>query len=128
VLTRFTCCVRSAERLYETVQIVLVGKYISLQDSYMSVVKALEHASMRCGRKLELKVRLLPPLFAFATSWLSLALLLSAIVGRLIVSRARCSTFGPRKVPRRLGSRLFRKVSLAGCRVRPSLRSITRLI
>lgn len=37
-------------------QIVLVGKYTTLQDSYMSVVKALEHASMRCGRKLELKV------------------------------------------------------------------------
>lgn len=49
-------CFASAERLYETVQIVLVGKYTTLQDSYMSVVKALEHASMRCGRKLELKV------------------------------------------------------------------------
>lgn len=46
---------RSAERLFDTVQIVLVGKYTTLQDSYMSVVKALEHASMKCGRKLELK-------------------------------------------------------------------------
>jgi CTP synthase (UTP-ammonia lyase) len=27
-----------------------------MQDSYMSVVKALEHASMRCGRKLKLQV------------------------------------------------------------------------
>lgn len=36
--------------------IVLVGKYTSLQDSYMSVVKALEHAAMRCGRKLILQV------------------------------------------------------------------------
>jgi CTP synthase len=43
-----------AERFYETVPIVLVGKYTTLHDSYMSVVKALEHASMRCGRKLEL--------------------------------------------------------------------------
>ncbi|ORY23932.1 CTP synthase [Naematelia encephala] len=42
------------ERMFESVSIVLVGKYTSLQDSYMSVVKALEHASMRCGRKLEL--------------------------------------------------------------------------
>ena len=45
----------SAERRYDTVQIVLVGKYVTLQDSYMSVVKSLEHASMRCGKKLELK-------------------------------------------------------------------------
>ncbi|KAJ9122126.1 CTP synthase ura7 [Naganishia onofrii] len=55
LLARWTAMTSGAERLYETVQIVLVGKYITLQDSYMSVVKALEHASMRCGRKLELK-------------------------------------------------------------------------
>lgn len=42
--------------MFESVSIVLVGKYTSLQDSYMSVVKALEHASMRCGRKLILEV------------------------------------------------------------------------
>ena len=42
------------ERIYDTVQIVLVGKYTSLEDSYLSVIKALEHASMRCDRKLEL--------------------------------------------------------------------------
>lgn len=40
--------------MFDTVSIVLIGKYTSLEDSYMSVVKALEHASMRCGRKLEL--------------------------------------------------------------------------
>lgn len=44
------------ERLFEVVDIVLVGKYTSLQDSYMSVIKALEHASLRCGRKLQIKV------------------------------------------------------------------------
>ena len=43
------------ERTVEQVEIVLVGKYTSLQDSYMSVVKALEHASLRCHRKLMLK-------------------------------------------------------------------------
>ncbi|WFD31297.1 CTP synthase (glutamine hydrolyzing) [Malassezia sp. CBS 17886] len=42
------------ERIFETVEIVLVGKYTALQDSYMSVVKALEHASLRCHRKLVL--------------------------------------------------------------------------
>ena len=45
------------ERVFESVSIVLVGKYTSLEDSYMSVVKSLEHASMRCGRKLILHVR-----------------------------------------------------------------------
>ncbi|KAL8904841.1 MAG: hypothetical protein Q9207_003001 [Kuettlingeria erythrocarpa] len=38
----------------ETVKICLVGKYVSLRDSYLSVRKSLEHASMRCGRKLEI--------------------------------------------------------------------------
>lgn len=42
------------ERLFYSVEIVLVGKYTSLQDSYMSVIKALEHASMRCRRKLRI--------------------------------------------------------------------------
>ncbi|KAL7946916.1 CTP synthase N-terminus domain-containing protein [Trichoderma barbatum] len=36
------------------IQIALVGKYTSLMDSYTSVVKALEHAAMRCRRKLKL--------------------------------------------------------------------------
>lgn len=41
--------------MIDSVEIVLVGKYTSLQDSYMSVVKSLEHAAMRCHRKLKLK-------------------------------------------------------------------------
>ncbi|PKI83713.1 CTP synthase (glutamine hydrolyzing) [Malassezia vespertilionis] len=45
----------SQERTFDTVNIVLIGKYTSLQDSYMSVVKALEHASLRCRHKLVLK-------------------------------------------------------------------------
>lgn len=36
------------------VQIALVGKYTSMLDSYLSVIKALEHAAMRCRRKLNL--------------------------------------------------------------------------
>lgn len=47
----------SQERLYESVHIVLVGKYTSLKDSYMSVVKSLEHSAFRCNRKLILDVR-----------------------------------------------------------------------
>lgn len=42
------------ERLFDTVTIALVGKYTNLHDSYLSVIKSLEHASMRCHRKLNL--------------------------------------------------------------------------
>ena len=45
----------SQEHLYETVTIALVGKYTSLKDSYLSVVRALEHAAMACQHKLDLK-------------------------------------------------------------------------
>ncbi|KAL2064720.1 hypothetical protein VTL71DRAFT_3858 [Oculimacula yallundae] len=44
----------SQERLFENVTIVLVGKYTSLHDSYLSVIKSLEHSAMRCGKKLKL--------------------------------------------------------------------------
>ncbi|KAG0091760.1 CTP synthase ura7 [Podila epicladia] len=43
------------ERLHDSVTIVLVGKYTNLQDSYASVVKALEHASLNCHKKLIMK-------------------------------------------------------------------------
>lgn len=42
------------DHYYETVNIVLVGKYIELHDSYLSVIKSLEHSAMRCRRKLNL--------------------------------------------------------------------------
>jgi CTP synthase len=41
-------------RLHDTVKIILVGKYTSLHDSYISVVKSLEHASLACDLKLDL--------------------------------------------------------------------------
>ncbi|EEB09800.2 CTP synthase Cts1 [Schizosaccharomyces japonicus yFS275] len=43
------------DRLFKKVSIVLVGKYTHLQDSYISVIKSLEHSAMRCGRKLDLQ-------------------------------------------------------------------------
>ncbi|EPY50859.1 CTP synthase Cts1 [Schizosaccharomyces cryophilus OY26] len=43
------------DRLFQKVSIVLVGKYTHLKDSYISVIKALEHSAMRCGRKLDLQ-------------------------------------------------------------------------
>jgi CTP synthase len=38
----------------ETVVIALVGKYVELHDSYLSLHKSLEHAAIRCKRKLNL--------------------------------------------------------------------------
>ncbi|KAM4055314.1 glutamine amidotransferase class-I domain-containing protein [Hirsutella rhossiliensis] len=38
----------------EKIDIALVGKYVELPDAYLSVVKSLEHSTMRCGRKLNL--------------------------------------------------------------------------
>ena len=43
------------QHLHETVEIVLVGKYLEQPDSYLSVTKSLEHAAMRCRRKLVIK-------------------------------------------------------------------------
>lgn len=44
----------SQDHLYESVSIALVGKYTNLHDSYLSVIKSLEHAAMACSRKLNL--------------------------------------------------------------------------
>ncbi|KAM9902638.1 hypothetical protein OXX80_001662 [Metschnikowia pulcherrima] len=43
------------DKSIETVTIALVGKYTNLKDSYLSVIKALEHASMRCYRRLKIE-------------------------------------------------------------------------
>ncbi|CAA7402616.1 unnamed protein product [Spirodela intermedia] len=40
------------DNLHETVRIAMVGKYTGLSDSYLSVLKALLHASVACRRKL----------------------------------------------------------------------------
>ena len=39
---------------FDSVTIALVGKYTNLHDSYLSVIKSLEHAAMHCRRKLNL--------------------------------------------------------------------------
>lgn len=40
------------DMLHEPVRIAMVGKYTGLSDSYLSVLKALLHASVACRRKL----------------------------------------------------------------------------
>lgn len=42
------------DHLYESVEIALVGKYTKLHDSYLSVVKSLEHSAMQYSKKLKL--------------------------------------------------------------------------
>lgn len=42
------------DKSFEKVTIAIVGKYTNLHDSYLSVIKSLEHAAMRCTRKLEI--------------------------------------------------------------------------
>ena len=46
--------INAQDRLYEEVTIALVGKYKNHKESYLSVIKSLEHASMHCNRKLNL--------------------------------------------------------------------------
>ncbi|PRT53983.1 CTP synthase [Wickerhamiella sorbophila] len=51
---RWTALTESFDNARETVTIALVGKYVDLQDSYISVVKALEHSALQCGRLLKI--------------------------------------------------------------------------
>ncbi|XP_037090024.1 CTP synthase 1-A-like isoform X2 [Pollicipes pollicipes] len=44
-----------ATHVRRTVTIALVGKYTSLQDSYASVIKALQHAALLASRQLDLQ-------------------------------------------------------------------------
>ncbi|KAG6672711.1 hypothetical protein I3842_16G073300 [Carya illinoinensis] len=41
-----------SDKLHDPVRIAMVGKYTGLSDSYLSVLKALLHASVACQRKL----------------------------------------------------------------------------
>jgi CTP synthase len=45
--------VKRAEGIRESVRIALVGKYVKVADSYLSVVEALRHAGVHNGTKIE---------------------------------------------------------------------------
>ncbi|VEU20499.1 DEKNAAC101366 [Brettanomyces naardenensis] len=49
--THLTC---QEDRAFDKVKIAIVGKYTNLHDSYLSVIKSLEHSAMRCSRKLHI--------------------------------------------------------------------------
>ena len=46
----------SQDRLFDLVTIALVGRYTDLRDSYMSIIKALEHSTFRVHRKLTISM------------------------------------------------------------------------
>lgn len=53
------------ERVFDSVTIALVGKYTDLKDSYMSVIKALEHSTLKVNRKLIIEVSVASSNFEF---------------------------------------------------------------
>ncbi|CAO3638819.1 unnamed protein product [Mucor hiemalis] len=53
--TEWTTLAGSYEHLHDSVTVAIVGKYTDLHDSYISVYKALEHASLAYKRKIVIK-------------------------------------------------------------------------
>ncbi|KAJ4824084.1 CTP synthase 1 [Turnera subulata] len=51
-LHEWTARTKICDMLHDQVRIAMVGKYTGLSDSYLSVLKALLHASVSCRRKL----------------------------------------------------------------------------
>ncbi|OMO77754.1 CTP synthase [Corchorus olitorius] len=51
-LKEWTARAEICDTLHEPVRVALVGKYTGLSDSYLSVLKALLHASVACRKKL----------------------------------------------------------------------------
>lgn len=54
LLDKWTSMTKNFEASDKMVKIALVGKYTNLKDSYLSVIKALEHSSMKCRAQLEI--------------------------------------------------------------------------
>ncbi|PKU77595.1 CTP synthase 1-like [Dendrobium catenatum] len=52
MLKEWTSMVKVSDSLRDPVRIAMVGKYTGLSDSYLSVLKALLHAAVYCGKKL----------------------------------------------------------------------------
>jgi len=52
--TEWKTLATAQDRLFDEVSIALVGKYTNLHDSYLSVIKSLEHSAMHCRKKLRL--------------------------------------------------------------------------
>lgn len=55
LLNRWKDLAKRVDNITRDVDIALVGKYTRLEDSYASVAKSLQHASLRAGYRLNLK-------------------------------------------------------------------------
>jgi CTP synthase len=55
ILTQWKALTSPNQQFYDVVEIALVGKYTEFHDSYLSVIKSLEHSAMRCRRRLVIK-------------------------------------------------------------------------
>lgn len=54
-MTEWKALAEKVEKLSKTTKIALVGKYVELQDAYISVVEALKHAGYAHDAKIEIK-------------------------------------------------------------------------
>ena len=54
-LTEWTEMVNKLRNVDKDVTIALVGKYVNLHDSYLSVVEALKHGGINCGARVKIK-------------------------------------------------------------------------
>ncbi|KAG5437846.1 hypothetical protein PCANB_000561 [Pneumocystis canis] len=54
LISQWRILTESYDRLFDIISVAIVGKYTDLQDSYISVVKSLEHAALKCNRKLNI--------------------------------------------------------------------------
>ncbi|DAZ94207.1 TPA: hypothetical protein N0F65_000434, partial [Lagenidium giganteum] len=54
-LVQWSAMAHRVDNFTQMCRIALVGKYTGLQDSYLSVIKALKHATMKCDRDLTIE-------------------------------------------------------------------------
>ena len=55
IMSAWKSLTTSQDHVHQHVTIAMVGKYTSFGESYLSVIKSLEHAAMACHRKLDLR-------------------------------------------------------------------------
>jgi CTP synthase len=55
ILSQWKTLTTPNQQHFDAVTIALVGKYTEFHDSYLSVIKSLEHSAMRCRRQLIIK-------------------------------------------------------------------------
>src|ERR1700712_1068618 len=55
IWSQWTALTSPNQQFFDPVEVALVGKYVEFQDSYLSVIKSLEHSAMRCRRRLTIK-------------------------------------------------------------------------